>query len=207
MDSTATLSPPTSWVRAAMSVVEVMTLTFFAAAPTGKARFQNTKPNIVSTVKKKNGLLLFMSLLERMRSVGAQRKHHLQQQLISIDITRIARKAVLATYLAEFARPVGEHCGCSRVGEVGELAATGAIEASTHKPAATQLIISRCVETESALFGRKLLPLTPYKLTSPNKGMVNGAPQRLPAQSSIDAIQLSQEIAAHIIVAARVGES
>src|ERR1700757_3875839 len=108
MDSTATLSPPTSSVSAAISVVEVTTLSFLATAPMGKARVLSSRTPTVSTLKGKEKPRLFMSLLERMRSVGAQRKHYLQEQFIGIDIACVARKAVLATHLAELARPVGQ---------------------------------------------------------------------------------------------------
>src|SRR5260370_20225479 len=113
-------------------------------------------------------------LLGRMRSMGAQRKHHLQQQFVRIDVTCIARKAVLAAYLAELARPVSQDCGRSGVGQVGKLRAAGTIKASTHKPAAAQLVIARCIEAECALFGRKLLALAPDKFTSTYEGMING---------------------------------
>src|SRR5712692_724046 len=153
MDSTATLSPPTSWVSAAISVVEVTTLSFLAAAPMGKARVLSTRTHTVSTLKRKEWPRLFMFFLERMRSMGAQRKHHLQEQFIRIDITCVARKTVLPTHLAELARPVGQDGGGPSVGQVGKLTAAGTIKASTHEPAAAQLIIARCVEAECALFG------------------------------------------------------
>src|ERR1700680_410041 len=107
MDSTATLSPPTSWVSAAISVVDVTTLSFLAFASMGKASIPS-KPHTVTTVKRKERPRLFIFLLERMRSMGAQRKHYLQEQFIGIDITRVAHKAVLATHLAELARPVSQ---------------------------------------------------------------------------------------------------
>jgi hypothetical protein len=51
MDSTSILSPPTSRARAAISVVEVTTMSFLASAAVGVTTAQNTIPARSATIK------------------------------------------------------------------------------------------------------------------------------------------------------------
>src|SRR5207253_8649251 len=124
-----------------------------------------------------------------------------------IDVTRIMGEAVLPAHLAEFAGPVGEHCGSALVGKVGKLAAIGMVVAAAQKPAPPYLVISRCIKTESALLERQLLALAPDELAPPDKGMVDGAAQRLPSQRGINPIKLRKKIAAQVVVPAPIRKS
>src|ERR1700736_1199725 len=186
MDSTLTLSPPTSWVSAAISVVEVTTVSFLACALMGEASVQSSSADTATIVKPTKRMHFLMSLLERMGPMRAERKHHLHQEFIGIDITRVASETALSAQLAEFAWPVGQHRGRALIGPTGKLTPIGTIKASANKPAAAQLIIARVVEAECALFGRRVLALAPDELSSSHEGMINGATQRPPAKRSVD---------------------
>src|ERR1700736_3905936 len=94
MDSTLTLSPPTSSVYAARSVVEVTTLSFLASAAIGESRAPVVRPSARVTNKREKPLSLFIALLEGVRTVGPQRKLHLHEQLMNVKAS-IARKLIL----------------------------------------------------------------------------------------------------------------
>src|SRR5437879_12486444 len=117
-----------------------------------------------------------------------------------IDVTRIMGEAVLPAHLAEFAGPVGEHCGSALVGQVGKLAAIGMVVAAAQKPSPSYLVISRCIKTESALLERQLLPLAPNELAPPNERMVDRTAQRLPSQRGVNSVKLRKKIAAQVVV-------
>src|ERR1700680_2753192 len=110
MDSTLTLSPPTSWVNAARSVVDVTTLSFLASAAIGESRAPAIRPSASMTAKREKLLTLFIALLEGVRTVGPQCKLHLHEQLMNVKVS-IASKLILSANLAELARPVGKDRG------------------------------------------------------------------------------------------------
>src|SRR5437868_2170762 len=130
MGSTFTLSPPTSWVSAAMSVVEVTTFSFLACAGVNKPAASSAN----SKGKNNNRNVTFMDLLKRMCAVGAQREHDLHQQLMSVDITCIVSETILATNLAELAWPVCQNSRASLIRKAGEFGTIGVIIAATDEP-------------------------------------------------------------------------
>src|SRR4051812_46722616 len=123
------------------------------------------------------------------------------------------RETIFAAQLAELAGPVGQGCRNSLISQIAEAAAIGIIEAPAAEPAPPKLVIGRRIKAERLLLRRELLPLAPYEFASTDEGMVDGTPQRLPAQGRVDAIQLGHEIACSttegngIVVAASVGQS
>src|SRR5437588_2640039 len=142
-----------------------------------------------------------------MRSMCAQRKHHLQQQFMRIDITCIVGETVLSTDLTELARPVGQHCRSSLVREIREFTSRGAVKSPAHKPAPSHLIIARSVEAERTLLTRDLLPLAPYEFAAPHKRMINRSSQRPPPQGGVNPIQVRQKVRSLIVMPSRIRET
>src|SRR5437879_2701190 len=98
---------------------------------------------------------------------------------MGIDITCIVRETILPAHLAELARPIGKHDRAALIGEVGKFAARGTVKAPAHKPAPSQLIVTRGVEPEGSLLQGKLLALAPDEFTPAHKRMVDRTPQRI----------------------------
>src|SRR6266498_3905925 len=249
-------SPPTSCARAAISVVAVMMLSFFACADTAPKiaitairttllksnplaliciRFSNSKKtshrydfpscSFVSFVVE---TLRFLTLkatkshegnlapfLEWMCSMRAQRKDELHEQFVAVAILGVVRETILATNLAELARPVRKRRRCAFVCQIRELASIRPVIASPGKPAAPELIITRGIEPKRLLLTRELLSLAPYELTASHERMVDGTAQRLPAHGGINPVKLGNEVARHrhariqatAVVPARIGDT
>src|SRR5437879_8315006 len=113
---------------------------------------------------------------------------------MAVAVLGVVRETILAPKLAELARPVRQGRGGALVGQTVEAAAIGIIEPATSKPATPELVVCRGIEPESALLHRKLLALAPNELASSDKRMVDGPPQRLPAQSRVSAVELGDKI-------------
>src|SRR6476619_2580684 len=124
----------------------------------------------------------------------SEREDQLHEQFVALFVLRILREAIFSTNLAEFAWPVGKSRGCALVGQGIELAAIGPVKAPAGKPSSAQLIVSRCVPAECSLFTRELLTLAPYELASSYERVIDGTAQRLPAQSCINAVKLTNEV-------------
>src|SRR5262249_32754140 len=124
-----------------------------------------------------------------------------------IDVTGISGKAVLAAYLTKLAGPIGQYGGEALINSAGVLRFSGAVVASTHKPAASQLVVGRGVEAECPLLKRKLLTLAPDELSSTDKGMIDRPAERSPAHGSVDPVQTSQKVRPCTVRALRVGRS
>src|ERR1041384_4090614 len=121
MDSTFTMSPPTSRASAARSCVAVITLIFEAAwlapAATVKSRtpsacirlgiLTGTIPPLLRTAAGAVRVTKLVSL-KWMRSMGAHRKHELEQDLVGGEPFPVSRPPELSPNLAELARPVCE---------------------------------------------------------------------------------------------------
>src|SRR5713101_5664846 len=121
-------------------------------------------------------------------------------------------EAVLAADLAEFAGPVGQDRGKAGVGEAGVGSAAAAVKSPADGPAAVRPVIQGGVEAESTLDLEKarrgeLVAVAPEKFAAPNDRVVDGAAQGFPAQGGIRAVEVCEEIAADIVVAAGVGEA
>src|SRR5258708_15494016 len=101
-----------------------------------------------------------------MCAVSAEREDQLHEQFIAVPALRVMGKSVFAPNLAEFAGPVRQRGGCASVSQVGEAAAVRPVKSATGKPAATKLIISGNVISESPLFHWQLLPLAPDELAA-----------------------------------------
>src|SRR4051794_7779354 len=99
-------------------------------------------------------------MLERMRSMRAHREHELEQKFVGRETFSIARAPKLPAYLAELARPIGQHERSAGVAEeratIGRIAqcrrfrvrldtahALRSIEPAAEEPAASELVIPR----------------------------------------------------------------
>src|SRR5579872_7270491 len=149
-------------------------------------------------------------MLERMRSMGAERKDELKQEFVGFPAFTILGALELAAHLAEFTRPIGEKHGAAGVlnqgadsrrhaggGGLGERirglteAALGAVESAAEEPAAAKLVVAGNVIAKGRCGGRSHIGLTrPNELAAADEGTVDGAAERLPAHGGIDAVKL-----------------
>src|SRR5713226_6431315 len=103
-------------------------------------------------------------------------------------------EAVLAADLAEFAGPIRKDTGKTRVGEVAIGGVAAAVKAPAHGPAAIDTIFSRRVHSEGVRSlenaeCRQLVAGAPEEFRAEQEILVNGAPQRLPAQGRIGSVK------------------
>src|SRR5260370_14668105 len=109
-------------------------------------------------------------------------------------ISRVIRKTILSPNLAEFARPVRQDCGTALIRQVGVARPIRPIIASPQKPPPVKLVLSRRVHTEGALLQRRLLALAPDELAASHERVVDGAPQRLPADCGSHTIPAGDQV-------------
>src|SRR5919109_2791274 len=126
---------------------------------------------------------------------------------MGVEIARVAGKTVLPAHLTELAGPISQHRRGTLVGQAGGLGAVRLIISSANEPTTAQLVITRGVKAEGTLLKGQLLALAPDEFTTSHQGMVDGTPQRPPAQGGVDAIKLGQEVSAQIVVSARIGQT
>src|SRR6266851_7549110 len=223
MDSTSTLSPPTSCARDARSVVAVMMRILLSALPTtGQSKAKTSAKDEVIGVKRvfvnKRGIEISWNGLERMSAVRAHHKKELEKNFIGIrkisGTGRQMSEAVLTTDLAELARPIRQDTGKAGIGQTGVGGVAAAVEASADGPAAIHAVFRGGVHAESMLrletswYGRsELVARAPEQLGTEQEGIVDGAAERPPADGRVSAIQIGQEIRAEVVVAACVGDA
>src|SRR5713226_2183187 len=109
MDSTAMRSPPTSAASEARSSVAVMTLSLPAASQTPVAARNTVVTTRCLRVREIFLESILLSGLKRVRSMGADGKLELEQELVGSQVLAILRAPELAADLAELAGPIGNH--------------------------------------------------------------------------------------------------
>src|SRR6266850_4439367 len=183
MDSTSTLSPPTSWASEARSVVAVIICSLLSARLAGGTARANTSRKAAASALKRiirvsivvwyiEGLQ--KNLLERMCAVRTHHKEKLKQEFVGVRIIGCDRigempEAVLAADLAELAGPVGEDSGKAGIRQICIRCVTAAVKAATDGPAAVGAVFGVGIETEGMLGlensgGRNLVARAPEKL-------------------------------------------
>src|SRR6267378_5559239 len=202
MDSTSTLSPPTSWAREARSVVAVIICSLLSARPAGETARVNTSRKAVASaltrlirvrvvVRCIEGLQ--KNLLERMRAMRTHHKEKLKQEFVGVRIIGCNRigempEAVLAADLAKFAGPIGEDSGKTGVRQICIRSLTAAVKAAADGPAAIGAVFGIGIKAECVLGleksgGRNLVARAPEKFVAKQEGVVDRAAQRLPTES------------------------
>src|SRR5260370_28374975 len=160
MDSTSTLSPPTSCARDARSVVAVMMRILLSAlATTGQSKAKTSAKDEASAVKRvfvnKRGIEISWNGLERMSAVRAHHKKELEKNFIGIrkisGTGRQMSEAVLTTDLAELAGPIGEDTGKAGIRQTGIGGVAAAVEASADGPAAIHAVFRGGLHAKSML--------------------------------------------------------
>src|SRR5712691_167472 len=223
MDSTSTLSPPTSCARDARSVVAVMMRILLSALPTtGQSKAKTSAKDEVIAVKpvfvNKRGIEISWNGLERMSDVRAHHKKELEKNFIGIrkisGTGRQMSEAVLTTDLAELARPIRQDTGKAGIRQTGVGGVAAAVEASADGPTAIDAVFRGGVHAKSMLRletswygGSELVARAPEQLGTEQEGIVDGAAERPPADGRVSAIQIGQEIRAEVVVAACVGDA
>src|SRR5205809_1444356 len=109
-----------------------------------------------------------------MRAVRPDGELELEQELVRRGPDRIFRPAVLPAYLAELARPVGQHERLPGIEQRCILGTIGAVVAGTRKPAPSELIVARHVVAHRLLETVELIAATPDHLGATDERMVNG---------------------------------
>ena len=118
----------------------------------------------------------------------SQREQNLEEQFVRLDVIGIVRETILSANLAKFARPIRENNRAAFVCKRSVTGPVGPVEATTHEPAACQLVLAGRIEAECPLFGWKLLPLTPDELVARNERVIDRSAQWFPSQSGIDPV-------------------
>src|SRR5260370_21348549 len=219
MDSTSTLSPPTSCARDARSVVAVMMRILLSASPvTGKSKANPSVKDEASPLKQvfvnKRGIEISWNGLKRVSAVRAHHKEKLEKNFIGIReigwTGRQMTEAVLPPDLAKLAGPISEDTGKAGIRQTGIGGVAAAVEASADGPAAIYAVFRGGVHAKSMLRLKKirdrsgeLVTRAPEQLGAEQEGIVDSAAQRLPAECRVSAIQIGQEVRAEIVVAAR----
>src|SRR6266478_8350211 len=108
---------------------------------------------------------------------------------------------ILATDLAELARPVGQDTGKTGVRQAGIGGAAAAIEAAANGPAAIEAVFGIGIEAESMLGleettggSGKLVAGAPEQFGAEEERMIDGTPERLPAERGIGGIEVGEKI-------------
>src|SRR6267378_2900986 len=231
MESTSTLSPPTSWAREARSVVAVIICSLLSARPAGEtARVNTSRKAVASALTRliRVGLVvrciegLQKNLLERMCAVRTHHKEKLKQEFVGVRIIGCDRigempEAVLAADLAELAGPVGEDSGKAGIRQICVAGMAAAVKAAADGPAAIGAVFGIGIEAKGMLSleksgGRDLVACAPEKFIAEEEGVVDGPAQWLPTESGVGAVEIREETRriesgadAGIVVAARVG--
>src|SRR5262249_45718007 len=153
-DSTETRSPPTSRVSAAMSSVDVMTL----SGPLAARRDGRAAPAAAAWMKFRL-LILIVTPLERVRSVGPDAELKLKEKLIGAADALIVTVPVLGPDLAELARPVRDQRRLLVIRRGRPEDAVGAVDADATEPAPGELVFTRSVEPEGLAQTERLLAM------------------------------------------------
>src|SRR6266850_282400 len=165
MDSTSTLSPPTSCAREARSVVAVIICSLLSARPAGETKRANTSRKAAASGLKRlirvsvvvwyiEGLQ--KNLLERMCAVRTHHKEKLKQKFVGVRIIggdRVGEmpKAVLPADLAELAGPIGEDSGKAGVRQICVGGMAAAVKAAADGPAAIGAVFGIGIEAKGML--------------------------------------------------------
>src|SRR6266403_170446 len=230
MDSTSALSPPTSWASEARSVVAVMICSLLSARPAGgTASVRTSRKAAASALKRLIRVCVVVccieslqkNLLERVRAVRAHHEEKLKQEFVGVRIIGCDRigempEAVLAADLAELAGPVGEDSGKAGIRQICIRCVTAAVKAAADSPAAIGAVFTIGIEAKGMLGlekvgGRNLVAGAPEKFIAEEEGVIDGAAQGFPTESSVGAIEIGEETGriesradAGIVVAASV---
>src|SRR5258708_40086956 len=204
MDSTSTLSPPTSCARDARSVVAVMMRILLSALPvTGQSKANRSAKDEATAVKgcfvKKRGSEMSWNGLKRVSAVRAHHKKKLEKKFIGVREIgwsgRQMTEAVLPTDLAKLAGPISEDTGKAGIRQMGIGGVAASVEASADGPAAIDAVFRGGVQAKSKLRleksrhgGRKLVARAPEQLGTEHKGIVDSTAERPPTEGRFSAI-------------------
>src|SRR2546423_12933975 len=117
-----------------------------------------------------------------MRSVSADRKLELEQELIRRGSDRVVGAPILAAHLAELARPVCENRRAARIAQQRVVGAIGSVEADARKPSPRELVIRRDVEARGVLQPVQLLATAPDDFGARDERVVDRTLQRTPSE-------------------------
>src|SRR5882762_8179415 len=189
MDSTSTLSPPTSCARDARSVVAVMMRILLSALPvTGQSKANRSAKDEATAVKRvfedKRGIEISWNGLKRVSAVRAHHKKKLEKNFIGIReigwTGRQMAEAVLPTDLAKLAGPISQDTGKAGVRQTGIGGVAAAVEASPDGPAAIDAVFRVGVHAKSMLRLKKsrdrsseLVTRAPEQLGAEQEGIVD----------------------------------
>src|SRR5262245_55968389 len=110
-----------------------------------------------------------------MRAMGADRKLKLHQEFIGCLPERVLRPSILATHLAELARPICQDRGLAFIDKGRIVGMLGPVVAHAGKPAPAELIISGKVVSERTLSTAGLATAAPDEFRAADKGVVDRA--------------------------------
>src|SRR5438874_1465197 len=200
----------------------MMRILLSARPVSGKSKAKTSAKDKANAVKRvfvnKRGIEISSNGLKRVSAVRAHHKKKLEKNFIGIReigwTGRQMTEAVLPTDLAKFAGPISEDTGKAGIRQTGIGGVAAAVEASTDGPTAVYAVFRGGVHAKSMLRlkkirdrSRELVTRAPEQLGAEQEGIVDSAAQRLPAECSVSAIQIGQEVRAEVVVAARVGEA
>src|ERR1700694_3640469 len=204
MDSTSTLSPPTSCARDARSVVAVMMRILLSALPmTGQSRANTNAKDEAIAVKRvfvdKRGIEISWNGLKRVSAVRAHNEKKLEKKFIGIREIgwsgRQMTEAVLPADLAKLAGPISEDTGKAGIRQMGIGGVAAAVESSADGPAAIYAVFGVGIQAKSMLClekswhcWRKLVARAPEQLGTEHEGIVDSAAERPPADGRVSAI-------------------
>src|ERR1051325_454478 len=108
-----------------------------------------------------------------MRAVRTDRKLELEQQFVRARTVCIVRTPVLASHLAELARPVGQRGGCAFIDQRRVERTARPVIPNPGKPPSRELVVAGHVVPHCILASPKLLALAPYNLAAPDERVVD----------------------------------
>src|SRR5215468_6448509 len=151
-----------------------------------------------------------------MRAMRSEGKLYLHKHFMGIKVFRISRKSVLAANLCEFAGPVGQNQRATFVRQSSIGGAVGIVVPAAKEPATGKLIIGGTIKPKSPLEPRsrwrrareayhaRLVLLPPDEFATRDKGTINGALQRFPPVCGVYSVKICNEVAAKLVVTARI---
>src|SRR5437588_4916079 len=120
-----------------------------------------------------------------MRAVRANRKLELEQELVCDRTIAVHRTAILASDLAELARPIRQNERLAAVEHGSVRCSIGSIVARSGKPSPRELIIARDVVPHCFLQTAELAAAAPNHFRPRDEGMVDRALQRPPSKRGV----------------------
>src|SRR5438445_4291967 len=101
--------------------------------------------------------------------------------------------AILRANLAELAGPIRHQRRLLRVHKAWAEWPSGSIDTHASEPSPRELVFARGIKTERFSQVFRLLPVIPDQLGPADEGMIDGTPQRLPAQRRVHAVNAAHQ--------------